>query len=403
MRVTRLGLRIGVSVLALTMGGCAPIVNQQVGQQSGQATSSYQPPAPVAVETIEPTRPAAESTRRVGVLLPLSGPQAALGQNLLDAAQLATYDLGNSDFALIPVDTKGTPEGAAAAARQALQDGAGLLVGPVFSAEVDAVKAITVSSSVSVLTLSNNSALADGRTFVLGFTPTEQVTRILSYAQTQGLGRVAALLPASPYGDRAEAALLESAPQIGLTVVKVQRYQPNENPVAIATSFAAALGAAGGADGLLMVDASPNLAGVLQSLSASGLDLSKTRLLGTSLWEDQSVARLPQLSGAWYAAPAAQPRRVFAERYSKTYGAAPAPIATLVYDAVAMAAVLARSADGSYGTSRLTDSNGFAGSTGVFRLQGDGQVEHGLEVREIGASGAQLRDPAPTRFATTTN
>lgn len=386
-----------LAVLALSLGGCAPLVNQQ----SGPVASSPAQPTPAPEPA--PTRPAAETTHRVGVLLPLSGPQAALGQNLLDAAQLATFDLGGADFSLIPFDTLGTPAGAAAAARQALQDGAGILVGPVFSGEVEAVKVVAAPARVPVLALSNNSALADGQTFVLGFTPAEQVTRILAYAHTQGINRIAALIPSTPYGDQVEQALQSTAPQLGLTVTLAQRYQPAADPVATTASFAPALGQAGGADAVLMTDSSPGLPALLQALSQSGIDFSRTRLLGTALWDEANLQRIPQLAGAWYAAPSADSRRIFAERYARTYSAAPAPIAALAYDAVAMAAVLSRQDQGGYELTRLTDSNGFAGATGTFRLKPTGLVEHGLEVREVAADESRRREAAPSRFGSLTN
>ncbi len=398
MRVSRSSLLMGSLLLALNLGGCAPVVNQQVGH----AASSVVAPAP-APQPAAPVRPAAESTRRVGLLLPLSGAQAALGQNLLDAAQLATFDIASADFALIPVDTTGTPEGAAAAARQALQDGATLLIGPVFSGEVNAVKAVAMPAQVPVLTLSNNANLADNRTFVLGFTPSDQVVRVLSYAQKNNISRIAALIPVNPYGDRVVETLQTVAPQLGLAVVRVERYQPNANPAATATAFAAALTQGGGADALFLADGGQQLAGLLPMLAQSGLDFTKTRLLGTALWDDPSAQRIPQLAGAWYATPSTEARRLFADRYTRTYGTAPAPIAALAYDATAMAAVLAKQGNGQFDLSRLTDPNGFSGATGIFRLAPTGLVEHGLEVRELGTGEVHRRDAAPSRFSTLIN
>ena len=62
--------------------------------------------------------------QRVAILLPLSGPHADIGQPMLQAAQLAMDAQGGP-----PIDAKdtgGTPDGAAAAARAAIADGAGL-------------------------------------------------------------------------------------------------------------------------------------------------------------------------------------------------------------------------------------------------------------------------------------
>ena len=85
---------------------------------------------------------------KVALLLPLSGPQAALGQSLFNAAQMALFDVGVTDVTLLPLDTTGTPAGATQAATQALQSGAQLMIGPVFSAEVSAVTPLAPNSDL---------------------------------------------------------------------------------------------------------------------------------------------------------------------------------------------------------------------------------------------------------------
>src|SRR5579859_7478496 len=56
----------------------------------------------------------------VAILLPLSGPSANLGAALLNAAEMALFELASPDLTLLPFDSAGTAEGAAGAARQAI-------------------------------------------------------------------------------------------------------------------------------------------------------------------------------------------------------------------------------------------------------------------------------------------
>ena len=90
-------------------------------------------PVPAA-KSVELTPP--ENVRnqvRVAFLVPLSGPGRAVGQVLLDAATLAVFDIANGDFVLVPIDTKGTAEGALNAAEEAVAANVKLVIGPVFS------------------------------------------------------------------------------------------------------------------------------------------------------------------------------------------------------------------------------------------------------------------------------
>ncbi len=161
---------------------------------------------------------------RVGLLLPLSGPQAALGKTLLNAAQLAVFDIAGDEMALLPADTKGTAEGAAAAARWAVDQGVRLILGPVFAPSVAAIAPIAQAAGVQVISFSNDRVVAGNGVYVMGLTPETQIRRVLTYARDQGVKRVVGLLPEGPYGDRVEQVLQNLIPRLGLDLKTLARY-----------------------------------------------------------------------------------------------------------------------------------------------------------------------------------
>ena len=380
-------------LVSVSLSACAPTVSSQ----PGAARSSYTPPASTT------PLPAADATTRVAILLPLSGPQAAIGQSLLNAAQLALYDVGDEKFSLLPHDTQGTPQGASAATQRALADGAQLFIGPVFAPEVEAIKPITRTRNTPVLALSNNENLTDNFTYVMGLSPLDKVGRVLQHAKRNNLTRIAAILPHNAYGDAVAEAVQEEVELQGLTLVKLTRYNQTDNLAAITGSFMTELAAAGNAQALLFGETGASLANLATQLQAHGYNPATIRPLGTALWEDGAAARLPALAGGWYAAPAGTQRRAFSARYTQTYGANAPAIAPLAYDSAALAAVLARS-PAKFSQNRMTDPMGFNGVDGIFRLHPSGNVERGLAVFETGTSGNQLVDAAPLIFAAgTTN
>src|SRR5262249_33577104 len=149
------------------------------------------------VPTPEVSEPQAEQETKpvVALLLPLSGTSAAAGKALLDAATVAAFDVGDDSFILLPRDTGGTPEGATAAAKDAVEAGAQLIIGPLFGVEVPAVAAVARPAGISVVALSNDRSVAGNGVFVLGITPQTQIERIVGFARSRGLQRIAALLP----------------------------------------------------------------------------------------------------------------------------------------------------------------------------------------------------------------
>lgn len=137
----------------------------------------------------------------IALLAPLSGRHEAAGRALLQGAQMALFDLGNPDAVLLPIDTQGTPDGAAQAAARAVEDGAGLIVGPLLASSVDAVRPIADQAGLNVVAFSNSPDAAGPPVYLAGFTPDAQVARIIDHAIAEGRTRIAVLAPQGAYGD----------------------------------------------------------------------------------------------------------------------------------------------------------------------------------------------------------
>ncbi|WP_247871887.1 penicillin-binding protein activator [Azospirillum sp. TSO35-2] len=340
---------------------------------------------------------------KVAVLVPLSGQSAAIGQSMLDAAQMALFDMAGDRLELLPRDTKGTPNGAADAARQALADGAKLIIGPLFAADVAAVRPIAQNAGVDVLAFTNDSAQAGNGTYVMGFVPADQVNRVAGFARSQGVTRFTVLAPRSPYGDAVVNAMQAAGPRLGTAVTQVERYDANVTDLSQPARQVAQ--EAPLPQAVMLAEGGPRAQGIASALAANGVPSQQVKLLGTGLWDDssqgqgQALGREPALVGAWYAAPAPQNRARFESQFEQVYGRKPPRIATLAYDATSIAAVLTRSGGPvPFDRMAMTNPNGFEGLDGLFRLRGDGQVERGLAVMEVTPTGARVVDPAPPTF-----
>jgi branched-chain amino acid transport system substrate-binding protein len=355
------------------------------------------PPAPAIAAPAPPTaappvRPGNEI--RIGVLLPLSGPSAGLGQAMLDAAQMALFEVGGERLQLVPRDTQGTPQGAAEAVKSALADGVRLIVGPLLAAEVEAVKPIAASAGVPVLAFSTQAQLAGNGVWLLGFLPRFEVERVIGYAHSKGLGRFAVLAPHDAYGEVTTQAATAAAEADGAALVKSDFFDSTGDLSPVVRRFAA------GAkfDALLLPVGGERLRALAPLLPYYDIDPEKVKFLGTGLWDDPTIATEPELDGGWYAAPPPNLRSDFEQRFQTLYNHPPPRLATLGYDATALAAVLARGKEPDFSPAALTNPNGFTGLDGVFRLRADGFVDRGLAVIEVRRSGNIVVDPAPASF-----
>lgn len=362
---------------------------------SPQPTTPPPPPQPPVQPP--PPPPPVVAPPRLGLLLPLTGNAAAVGRDMLDAAQMALFEFGSDELVLLPRDTGDTPEGAAAAARAALDEGARLIVGPLSSAATPAARGVAARRGVKVLAFTNDAAAAGGGAWVLGFRPEEQVERVVGYAQRRGLTRLAALVPDDAYGQRAAGAF--RAVVGNGAIVVTYPVGDGADPSEAIDRLLAMTGDR--IDALLLADGGLRMQGVLEILRFRGLDPSRVRLLGTARWlEDPDLAHSPLLRGAWVAAVDPAAADAFARRFADAYGRVPGPLAGLAYDATALAAALLTSPT-SIDQETLTAEAGFAGRLGIFRLLPNGLTEHGLAVLELGGGAPLVLEPAPRLFPPT--
>lgn len=383
---------LAASIVAGSLAGCG-------GKVSGPDTTAQ---APDGTGTPAIPMPIPESQRiKIGLILPLTGERASLGQAMLNGAQLALFDATSSNIALEVRDDAGAVGPAAQAAQSVIGDGAQLILGPVFAQNVKAVGPVARAKGINVVAFSTDKSVAGNGVYVMGFLPSLQVERIVGYSTRQGLKRFAALLPQSPYGQAVAASLEQAAARAGASVAHIDYYDPNSLEASFAVGQLGDFLASGGQiDALLIPESDQRLLGIVRSLPSFGVDPLQVRLLGSTLWESVGYAGDPLLAGAWYPAPDPARLQQFRATYQSVYGGDPPRLAMLAYDAVLMAAALAAGPAGAdFSATALTDPNGFYGIDGLFRLNADGGVDRGLAILEVNSAGPQVRDPPPQSFA----
>lgn len=384
------GLALGLAAL---LSACQTIVPR--GPERAPVDRA---PPPVVTRAPEPqvesSIPRDAGRNRVALLVPLSGGNAGVGQSIANATMLALLDTQNRSVRITNYDTAG---GAAAAAQRAIADGAQLILGPLLAEDVRAVAPVARAAGVPVLSFSNDTAVAGGGAYVMGYVPGQSVERVVDYARSRGITSFAGLVPNGLYGERASTSFLRAVEGAGGQVVSLQTYgRGGTGGIAAA---AARLGAKAPYGAVLVADGGAAAAAAAPVVKrGSG---AATRLLGTELWNSESnIAARPALSGAWYAAVSNTLYRQYATKYRTRFGTAPYRLSSLGYDAVLLTVRIARDwrVGSAFPEGRLRDSDGFAGIDGAFRFGRDGIAERALEVQEIRPGGAMTVSPAPSGF-----
>ena len=331
---------------------------------------------------------------RIGLILPLTqnGQPSSVGVAMSNAAQLAVEESGMTDVTMMIVDDHGTPDGAAQAGQAVVGAGAEIILGPLLAADVREVARVAKTAGRPVVAFSTDESVAQPGVYLLSFLIESYADKAAEYAVSKGKKNFAVLAPQSDYANVAVGEFQQAAQKLGARVVTIARY-PVGQPQSGVQDLA---GSPGGYDALFIPEQADGMPALATALAASGV---RTQILGTGVWNDPRVLRLPPLQGAWFAAPDNAGFNAFGQRYKARFSAEPLRLASLSYDAASLVAALARAQGAQrFSPAVLTNSSGFNGVDGVFRFRADGPNERGLAVMQISGGMATVLSPAAPRF-----
>jgi len=374
------------AVLSACTGGTTP--SDLFSKFSSPAAPSAQPESAIGAGRV-----------KVGLILPLSGSgnAAVAAQSMRNAAEMALAEFNNPDLQLLVKDDAGTAPGAQQAAQQALDEGAEIILGPLFALSVGPVGQLARSRNVPVIAFSTDANVAARGVYLLSFLPESDVERIIGYAAAQGKKSFAALVPDNAYGTVVEGAFKQAVGRHNGRIVAFEHYPLDRAQMQGPARTVAQASAR--ADAIFIPDGADAVPTVVQSLISNGIDTKRVQLLGTGLWEDAQIFSTPALEGAWYAGPESTGFRNFSARYRSRYGQDPVRTATLAYDAVALVAALIKTQGAKrFSEEVLTNPSGFTGIDGLFRFKPDGTSQRGLAVLRVSPSGGQVISAPPKAF-----
>src|SRR6188768_114816 len=140
---------VGLILGAPLLGACSGM-----GSLSNPFSSDAAPAGP-------PQQPQAVGTGgvKVGLVLPLSasGNAGVAALSMKNAAEMALAEFQNPNIQLLIKDDAGSPQGASQGTQQALDEGAEIILGPLFAASVPATAALARARGVSVIAFSTDS------------------------------------------------------------------------------------------------------------------------------------------------------------------------------------------------------------------------------------------------------
>lgn len=339
----------------------------------------------------------------VALLIPRGGSASdnLLAQNLENAARLAIRDLDGVKIDLRVYGTAGSASTAASAAAQAVNEGAKIILGPVYGESANAAGVAVAAQGVNVLSFSNNTTIAGGNVFVLGPTFGNTANRLVGYAKRAGKDRIVILHGQDVAGQLGRNAIQQAIAANGATLAGTVDYALSQESVIAAIPRVKAAVSSGSANALFMTTSSASALPLFaQLLPEAGIQGATTQYIGLTRWDiPPATLALPGVQGGWFALPDPSASGVFRQQYEAAYGAAPHPLAGLAFDGIAAVGALVKSGKSTALTgASLTQGAGFRGASGIFRLRKDGTNERGLAVATIRNKSVVILEAAPKAF-----
>ncbi|PHP28610.1 penicillin-binding protein activator [Limimaricola cinnabarinus] len=341
---------------------------------------------------------------KVALLVPAgsnAGADQLLATNLENAARLAIADLGDVEIDMTVYPTAGNPTRAAQAASTAVAEGAQIILGPLYAEAANAAGVAAADAGVNVLAFSNNPTIAGGNVFILGPTFSNTATRLVQYGRANGIDRYVVAYGNDLQGAIGRDAIVNAVNSSGGAVAGTQAYELSQAGVQSAAPRVAETVRGTGATGVFTTaGVNADLPILATALNEAGITPQQARMMGLTRWDaaPQALA-LPGLQNGLFAVPDTARSRAFEQRYAATYGAQPHPLAGLAYDGIAAIGALAATGRADALTrNALVQSQGFKGTSGIFRLLSNGTNQRGLAVATIRNNQVVILDAAPTSF-----
>lgn len=340
----------------------------------------------------------------VALLVPRGSGQSSdelLAQNLENAARLAMRDLNGVQIDLRVYATAGNAQTAANQAALAVNDGAKIILGPLYAEAANAAGVAVAPSNVNVLAFSNNTSIAGGNVFVLGATFDSTANRLVRHAVAQGRNRIVVVHAQDVAGQVGKAAIERAINRSGGALVGAVDYPLSQQGVVASVPQIKAMVDRTGANAIFLTASTAAALPLLtQLLPEAGVDPAMIQYIGLTRWDiPPQTLKLPGVQGGWFAMPDPGRSSAFRSQYLAAYGRSPHPLAGVAFDGIAAIGALVSSGKSNALTgAALTQSAGFQGASGVFRLLRDGTNERGLAIATVRGNQVAIISPAPRGF-----
>ena len=162
----------------------------------------------------------ADEKIKIGLLVPLSGEHAEIGQSIIKATQLAINKINNPLIEIIPKNSKSNPETTLRSAKELQELGVRIVIGPVFNKSLIYLDEL---ENITFLSLTNKDNDKSKNVISSGINATSQLKTIKKFLELNEIQKTIFLIPDSSYKNEIRKGISSSK----IKILKKYTYDPN--------------------------------------------------------------------------------------------------------------------------------------------------------------------------------
>ena len=346
---------------------------------------------------------------KIGVLVPLSGDNKKIGEQIIKATKLALKDINTKKIEIYPKDTGSNPTQTLTSASEFLNMGINIVIGPVFYESLSYLDEI---DNITFLSLTNKTINLPKNIISSGINATSQINAIKKFIEEIELKKTIFLVPEIDYEGEIKKAINQS--KIKTSKIHIYNTEPTKLTQQIEKitnykirkqNLADEIRRVENSDlidkekqleklnkrytignvrfdSVIISDFDESLKSVITSLLYTDVSPKKKYFITFNQWFDESLINESSLQPLYYPSINKKNLNNFEKKFNEEFNEVPNHLALLSYDLVGLIYYLSLQNEISEINKVFRKKNSFKGKIGVFDIENN-KINHRLNFYEV--------------------
>ena len=350
-----------------------------------------------------------ENKIKIGLLVPLSGENALIGEQIVKATRLALKDINSDKLEIIPKDTKSDPNKTLRSAIELEKLGINLVIGPVFHKNLSYLNEV---KNLTFLSFTNKTLDLPKNVISTGINSTSQLNTIKKFVERNEIEKTVFLIPNSNYNLEIKQGIKNSKvktqkkyfydidpTKLTKQVEKITNYEiRKQNLLDEITRLENSddinkekkiknlkkkytIGRVN-FDSVIIADFDESLKSVVTSLLYTDVSPKDKYFITFNQWFDESLLNETALQPIYYPSVNKKNLEDFKKKFLEVFNENPNHISLLSYDLVGLIYYLSLENDITNINKVFNSKNSFKGKIGIFDIE-DNKINHQLNFYKI--------------------